>query len=438
MAKRNVTTLDTTSPNALASERASFEQESARVMQAMSDSFAELMAAMPSTIDRAVDLERAMRVDKKLAWQVFRIARAPNPLTEVANVPAPTSFRRLMDAAKTCKASKALLQRLEESDAGFRRCVNEHGGDRESLVSLVSGAGSDRNEDFDLKVRKALFRGQSHVWGVKSRMQARTEITVPSRNGSGVTVAIIGANIAIQRMRSGCPVVLGGYAANRDSVPGDTADNRRFSFKLMEAFSSKPLPVILPRENADGRVELELTLPEIGLSGAATAYLRHINPDGLDPRKEKYRFRLLTCTPCEEAVHDIMIPAGWTDPSTARTLIYGRRYHPDLVFEERPVDLLPQREVVEYLGQHTQPPSVHGAPNQRDAVQSILDEIGGAGLLFDVYRCRILFPVLHTLIVTYIDTANAYRTHPVDAREATRGSDRNDASTPSSHTRSTR
>jgi hypothetical protein len=94
-----------------------------------------------------------------------------------------------------------------------------------------------------------------------------------------------------------------------------------------------------------------------------------------------------------------------SDPATARFCAYGRRTHPERVYDERPADLLPIRENVSYFGSTDTVPAMEGSPNHAEAVHSVLERHGWLGARFDIYRCRVPFPVLHTLLCLNVDAA---------------------------------
>src|SRR5688572_8757273 len=98
----------------------------AELQQALGD----LVAGLPEPIERAVDLENALRVDKKLGWQVFRIVRSSS-LAEVANVPSRRSASRFLSAAKARGLPSATIENVRAAFRRFDEFAAEHGGDRE-------------------------------------------------------------------------------------------------------------------------------------------------------------------------------------------------------------------------------------------------------------------------------------------------------------------
>src|SRR4051812_6965524 len=74
-----------------------FERSATMVLGQLQSSMMALVRAVArAEVRKAADVERALGMDRKLCWQVFRIATASNPLAAGANVPARVSIERLL------------------------------------------------------------------------------------------------------------------------------------------------------------------------------------------------------------------------------------------------------------------------------------------------------------------------------------------------------
>src|SRR6185436_6662818 len=126
----------------------SFEAAAAAFMVELQVSLSELLTAIPSPIRRAVDLERSLHLDKKLAWQVFRLANTTS-LAEAVNVPAAPSVRRLLEAARRRKVPRETVDRVAAAFERFEELVVRHAGDREGLNTLLSSTSSGKNDQYE-------------------------------------------------------------------------------------------------------------------------------------------------------------------------------------------------------------------------------------------------------------------------------------------------
>jgi hypothetical protein len=374
----------------------------------------DLLAGLPEAIRRAVDVERTLRLEKKLAWQVFRLSRSTG-LEEVGNVPSLVSASRLVAAARERGASDEVLNRVSNAFERFESFAVEQCGDRAGLVSLISGLTHERSESFELRERRSLFRSNAHVWGLQARAQLRTFIYKPSapREGLYRTVAVSG-NVGLQGLRRGEPMSISSWFS---MTPGTTPTGAEVGtaaaaagnaeFELLKEFCSDPLPEQREVVTENGMVEVEMVIPPAGRSGAVTVYSTQTTPSPGDPHRVNPFAGMFISVPTAEIVTDLLIPAGATDPTTARVSVFGRRHHPEQVFRERRQDLLPQRERVVHYGPNDVVPAIESSPQHGAAVHEVMRRHGLHGLPFDLYRCRVLYPVLHSLIVVRINSMAA-------------------------------
>lgn len=398
----------------LAISATSFEDAATAVMIELQSALAKLVAHLPENVERAVDLERSLHLDKKLAWQVFRLVRSAS-LGEAANVPSRRSADRLLKAAKAQRVPDGIVHQAAEALRRFEEFASLHGGDREGLTSLLSGIAAEKNDQYEVKVRRSLFRASAHVWGTQVQMQIRTAISYPKPAPQQVEdVALLIGDVGLQRLRESEPLSIVRWFRTGDSPrnkveaepgagPASEAPLIDHGVGLLHEFCTHPLPKMVPKASVLGGVETELIIPT-GRAGAVTIYSSQLHENAEATPHAFYDGRMFITIPVDTVVWELLIPAGLTDPSTARVVVYGRRPHPEQVYEERLADLLPQRETVRYLGAMEGVPALDGAPRYPETVQHVLRELGWLGTRFDVYRCRVQYPVLHTLLVLRVDS----------------------------------
>jgi hypothetical protein len=391
----------------------SFELAAGAVMAELQASLGELLRSLPGQVRRAVDVERSLHLDKKLAWQVFRLATTQG-LTEATNVPALPSVRRLLEAARRRKLTREVIDRVAQAFDRFEELVVHFAGDREGLNALLSGTSSGKNDQYELKIRKALFRSNAHVWGTQVQTQVRTVIWYPRPGENHEDVALIMGDIGMQRLRENEPLSLVRWIRTHDSPHNEvvgggeleprvqTGPSGDKGVRLLHEFCSDPLPQMVPRQSVLGGVETELVIPA-GRAGAVTIYSRQVMENGEPTPHTLYDGRMFVTMPVETVVWELLVPAGLTDPASARVAVYGRRPHPEQVYDERPRDLLPQQESVRYMGQLEHVPPLEESPRHPEAIRAVLTEFGWTGARFDVYRSRIMYPVLHTLLCVRTD-----------------------------------
>lgn len=395
-------------PDTLQTDGAPFEHAAQRAMESLGGALSSLLAALPGPIDRAVDVERALNLDKKLAWQVYRLARQPSP-TEVAKVPAPRSVRRLLAAAKRLRIPADLTDKVRLAFEQFEAFAAEHAGDREALTSMVRGLSPAANEQEELRLRRAIFRGNAHVWGLRMRQFVRSTIFLPPDGPPGAARGeiMLSAHIGLEQTRpdSHAAIISWARPSSRASAEGP-ASPAGPNFTLHREFCSLPLPQMLQRASVGSGIETELVLPGVGKPGATTLYTSQSLGDVRTTDLPRFETNNIFCIPVETVVFDVMVPAELSTPDSARAAFYGRRYHPEHVFERRDADLLPQPAALIHLGRFTGPvPDIAGAPRHPEAVTKVLTDAGHATAPFDLYRCTTRYPVLHTLLALGITRA---------------------------------
>lgn len=375
-------------------------------------STAALTASLPGPIRRAVDLERALQLERKLAWQIFRLSRSTG-LGELSNVPSLASAVRVAEAARSQGVPEAVTQRVRAAFERFESLAIEHCGDRAGMLSMVTGLAHGRSDSVELRVRKALFRGNAHVWGIQAERLVRTLIAEPNGpNGETLRTCLISGNLGLRGLRRCEPMVISSWltlspveAARLGAVnagPGGEPTTAP-PFELLTDFCSPNLPSPAQVPSKSGRVEVEMLIPVTGRAGALDLYLAQAGPTAGDARVVGSGAGMFVSVPTEEVIIELLVPAGYTSPATARVALFGRRHHPEQAAEERAYDLLPQRANVAYLGRLPVPPSIDHVPRHGEVVRHVLERKGHWGREFDMYRCYVQYPVLHTCIVLRVD-----------------------------------
>jgi len=385
-------------------QTAQLEAQAQLVVGRLRDALSSIVAANPGPIDRAVDLERAMGLDKKLAWQIFRIVAAANPIAEIRNIPAQSSIRRLKDAARRRKLDKAVIEGLAQAYQGFEDFAEVHAGDREGLILMLSGISEEKNDAFESKVRKGLFKGNAHVWGMQADLMIRTGIFYRRPGPTHIEdAALIHGEVGLQRLRrSTGPGILARMQMRSDPVePGVPSPvPRAHPLELLDAFCSGQLPAMHERDQ--GRSETELVIPA-GRTGAQTIYAAQWYEHTTTVPQTSFEGRTFITLPVERAVWELMIPIGQSAPSTARVAMLLEREHPEQSTLRNFEECEPLDGEVEYLGQHHAPPPLNGSPRHHEAVSEVLRRRGWSHQRFDIYRCTVEYPVLHSMVVLRVD-----------------------------------
>jgi hypothetical protein len=238
-------------------------------------------------------------------------------------------------------------------------------------------------------------------------MVVRTSITGPRTGTDRIEdTAALAGDIGVQCRRIGEPFVMRSALSlledvqNPDSPPQEP--KARFEMELLREFSTSPLPEMRRKPAVQGVPETELWFPP-GRSGAISLYSAYSAANLSIPAGDQFGGQTLYTIPARQAVWEMLIPVGWSDPTRTWARVYGRRLRPELVVERRPEDLLPQRETLNHMGVHSGVPPLTGSPRHAEAVRSVLARHGWLGMKFDVYRCRVEYPAMFTMLAVLVD-----------------------------------
>jgi hypothetical protein len=294
--------------------------------------------------------------------------------------------------------------------------VAEHGGDRAELISLTSGLASSGGSDqqHDLRARKAVFKGLCHLWGIKAETTIRT-VCFAADEGDAQQSLAVRAEIGLQRLRRNVPLSFVVNTRNnprtsvREPSPWQespqTSSGSSIGTHLLEPFCTQPLPRMTRRVLAEGDIETEVEFPPSGRSGAVTLYqMQHVRKTAVG-EQTRYSQGFSVRIPCQRLFLELFIPEGWSNPASVRVAVYGRRDMVDRAFERRTVDLLPQREHATYLGTLDAAPGIPDVPQHAKAMREAMGRVGWLGTRYDVYRCIVEYPLLHTLISLDVEAA---------------------------------
>jgi peptide-methionine (R)-S-oxide reductase len=124
---------------------AAFEKQVAAALGEFRTALSDLIAAIPSTpkanrsIQRPIELQRALHIPGTLAWQVWKIAHAADPLLEAGNLPGPQSMGRVLQAAAAASVPHSVVEEVRSAHLAVDELIRTHAGSRSVFHSMVGG-----------------------------------------------------------------------------------------------------------------------------------------------------------------------------------------------------------------------------------------------------------------------------------------------------------
>jgi len=394
-----------------------FDGESQRVIRECHLAFSELVEAVPGRIRSASDLQRALQINMKLAWKIYRIAN-DDSLDAGMLMPGQQNVREIVRVATERGIDPGIIEKITRSMDEFDRLVSIHAGERSIFDSMISARGSDdQGETLALSQKRSAFRVNRNLRGVHAKSQLKTLILAPSQEGRCLLdmVAIQGYQ-ELSRLRYDCPLVVSCVRISDDDrhvrrtswEPLGSGTDHRGDTSLLGEFCSPDLPPFREVRTVDDFVMGELVGGGIGKQSAIThidGYIARAAVPGYRDGTNKYGGMLVWVPiPCEVLVVDLVVhedALGHLNPLVGcySSMLSGSR----LPEEMESCDRLPLKESMVYLGRGL--PVLRSSDIHRHAemYSAVFEKLSWAPEQFEVYRCRVAFPIMLSSVMIRFD-----------------------------------
>jgi hypothetical protein len=385
------------------------------ITREVQQSFARLIGQLPGRVIRASHLQKCLEIDSKVAWQVFKIAKAQDPLEAVRYMPSMVSIKRVVAAAKGKGVSSEVLTAMEKAVSDYDAAGREHADGRASFTAMVSSMrGEDSAEAMTFQARRAAYRANCHLWGTQTGVFFSQCIF--RRMDTGV---LKGAKITVKRdfrrLRTDAMPISYGWGAvnpngelvNRAEVPIDADAAKEFGIPLLPEFCSTPIPRFGKPEIRNGWQVQFMLGDQIGKMGAidlAIGVCRDETPiAGMsDGRKLAYT-GFSNRVPTELAVVEFLThrPSfGIVQPLFRVIPEMSAGLAAEL---ERPTTKILTFEQVQNLGPFAGAPPVSELRDYTRMTRRALEHLDWNESEFDVHRVVIQYPLLSTISGLYFD-----------------------------------
>lgn len=354
-----------------------------------------LIKAAPTRIDRATDLQVSLGINARLAWQFFRLANSEDVLASVGYIPLPDGMEKVLAAARRARFKPTAVEGAAKAYGRFEELSALHAGDRASFDAMVSGLQDGASEHIEATARRAAYRANAQLWGVQAMTTYRCLIAGAAGTGMESPSVIIQGSRGVHalRPRRRLPVCRRTITMTPDGEGAETVPEVVTS-GLIEDFCSANLPRIKTRVHGSVAGDF-IELTGLGLTARVDVFRSTMLRSPFD--SDELGVTSMIRTPSEEYVADLVVPAGVVDPSTATVRVYGCL---EDVPSAEPVSeeyLLASDHRVEYLGHDLDALELDSFKRCPELIRFVLRDIGRGRESFDLFRCRVRYPVLHTV-----------------------------------------
>ncbi len=395
-----------------------FEAHATRIMFGLQSAVLGLIEGLPQAATRAADLEKALGVSHTLGWQIHRLATTPNPMEIGLRVPGGAAVRQALRGARSAGVSEDRIERVNAAMAEFECMVERHAGDRATFETMIGGLAGNNVEAIDVKTRRQAFRVHSQVWGVQVKTHLSCTVMMPGATSELMDLAYIFGMHDVCRLRTGVPLPVMGQRimdnhgqALAPSIGQGEALSEGAGPVLLREFCSEPLPELETRVQ-DGTMTVLLRESPVGNTGARSVFMANMSrglrwnlhaESGQPDHDNIACFRITK--PTEMLVMDVLMHRDMFGVLLPEASVYGSLDRPGetdpatYCKEER----LPVVPVVQrFTGGHGPQATPH-VPRCAEMVASVLKRIGLDPAAFDVYRCTLEYPLLHTMVQLRFD-----------------------------------
>lgn len=364
------------------------------------------------------DLQRTLRVPVTVAWQVYRLANASDPLSEIGSVPGSVAVGRVIEAARKRGVPPDRLAPLKSSIESFEMLVKKHAGSRSALSSMISSLGDDPRDTIDLLARRSAFRANSQIWGLQARACLWSTTYFPGDSPDHICAMSLRGPIGVKRLRIDAPYIVSGYIAFEHETSeaqarplGSEDDPESPDPRLLAPFCTRPLPQVSSTRSGGQYVVTELAPGLLGNDAASTIILADVTRDS--PWKRPGEAPIIAntmgvATPFETLVVDTLFHRSMFGPLTPRARVFGRHVlplgiSPNLYTE---ADTLPMSVHARRLGRGLGCMEAGEIPRYAEMYAHVCAKVGLNPEDFDVYRCVVQYPILHAHVGVWFDLPN--------------------------------
>ncbi len=394
----------------------SFKSDVIRAAHGVQSSLTTLFVALPRPIRGGADLQRELGLPSTLSWQLHGAASAPDPIAAAMQIPGRHATKRMLMAAAGKRVPKAILSKAAEAFETFEQVVERHAGDRAAFGSMLSGIAVELSSSTDMEARREAFRATSHLYGVQRTAAINCYIIRPGASGDRYDHVSVITSVGLRVMRPFEKLCVGrhGHIPNHPgALPSPTpfrpvADpgGDLAGVPLLSEFCSKPIPRFTCEPTGTLYVEIYLSGQAVGKTGELSFSFGEYLP-GLIPKDEELKLGMTNIFPSEVQVHDVLLaPEIAKRVRAPRTAVYGGPYH-DLRLRARDVDRLHTPAHSAFAGLGVESLHTASAPRYVEMLRFVFEKLGWDPDAFSAYRCRIEFPVLHSLLDVVFDGADA-------------------------------
>lgn len=389
-----------------------FTEEAATLTSQLRGSLADVVAAFPEPIRDRSSLQRATKLGRTVSWAIYRAATTTSPLAAGLYVPKREAMSKFLRVARKLGVPEEKVRVAESRFGDFERFVEEQAGDWDSFEMMLADLVGERADTTELKQRRAAYRANRHLWGAQIACLFTSSIVGPlADHRSNTDYVAIGGCIGIRQLRKRTRVLF----RTRWRVSGpDGADTRppeplipsdlgMPGAGFLPDLCSSPFPEVDIRDTARGYRELMMLSRDLGANADVDYAIARVFRDRIarTTPTDPTTFALSVTGPSRVLLRDLVIHESALEGCRVTVKAYGSDPNTD-VLELDDTRLLPDQPEITHIGTGLLATTSTDCPKLDRAVALAMQHMGWNPDEFHVYRCRIEYPVLSSVVRTFV------------------------------------
>ena len=359
---------------------------------------------------------RSFGVDFQLSWKIYRVVNSSNPIEACLHIPPPPAMQRLLAAARRHEVSDDVIAGVEAAYTRFEQLVEYFSGDRNRFDSMaVRLIGGEADTQAELAHRRSIFEGNRYILGVELDTYLTADIIHPSKKGANrIDYAGLRLKRQFRRLSSDAPFVVERRRVRNSispqsltpATPLDDEAFKKYGIPVLPAFCSMPDLPLQSVEEADGTTITKWLGGSVGCPSAIDVTFGEVWRDLPLRERPENRFGLTTSTTFSTPTRvfaaifffrdRFMVRPCATLPGGGRRWNFRKRVEP---LEEMGLPKLTFHDRLTYVGDGTSAAHSVEVPQYGEALRSTCKLLGWDLEDMDVYRVRVEYPLIFTLLV---------------------------------------
>jgi len=387
-----------------------FETHAADVMHRLRVAVEAIVHALPGHVERASELEKALKIAGTLAWKIMRLIGTEDRLCAAKFVPKPAALELFLKAAARAKVAPTLIESTRSAASDFEGLERVHADDRSALETMLDDCAAEVDPQSMLAHKRAAFRANRHVWGLQAKTHLVAGLLQPSAEAGQVDLAWICGHVDLCWLRASARWVLStSKLADEDQQVRRAMAREPISdqpevdgIPLLRRFCSEPLPQFQRVAVVPGVVHDEMLGNGLGNTAAVTYFTGEITRSVGSAMRDEHNIHdevgANVNVPAEALILDMFVREDTFGPIRPEVLVFrGTLDCRQFPFTE--ADQLHLGESMTYLGKGLGRVYSRDVPRYPEMCEYVFDKLGWEAPRFDLHRCRVEYPIVPSTVV---------------------------------------